>query len=75
MEKSPLYRIVYDIVNEIQDIKAGNNQEPDYATKIEIFNSLQAEVMEALRGLYVDGMIEFHKTINGMEMFGIKRVA
>lgn len=71
-ETSPLEYMVYDAINEIQGIKRDSNRQPDYATKEEIFNFLRSDIMDALRKLYRKELIEFHKTVNGVEMFGIK---
>lgn len=65
-------QIVYDIVRDIQDIKRDNRQIPDYVFTTEIQNSINVDILEALRNLYRNGYIEHHKTVNKADMFGIK---
>lgn len=64
--------MAYEAVREIQEMKKDGGLHPDLATKTEIFNSIQVEVMEALRSLFRKGMITFHRNVNGLEMFGIR---
>lgn len=72
MELTPIQQIAYDAVAEIQDMKRDGGKAPDYATINEVVNYMREELLEALRGLYKQGVIEFHKNINGIPMFGIK---
>lgn len=68
-----LEKIVYDTVMEIQRIKADNKELPDFATQREIYNSFKVEILTALRSLYLNGLIVHRHTVNGENMFGIKR--
>lgn len=66
-------QMVYDTVRDIQEIKRGNRQFPDYALTTEIQNSINVDILEALRTLYRNGYIKHHKTVNKADMFGIKQ--
>lgn len=70
---NPIHQLLYDTVEEIQTIKHDNGQSPDFAAMPEVFNSLHAELLENLRQLCRDGLLECHQTVNGIVMFGIKR--
>ena len=72
MELTPIQQIAYDAVTEIQDIKRAGGKAPDFATIDEIVNYMREELLESLRGLYRGGKVEFHKTVNGILMFGVK---
>ncbi|MBD5367223.1 MAG: hypothetical protein HDR82_09560 [Bacteroides sp.] len=73
-------RLVYDAISEIQDIKRAGGQSPDYAMHFEINNFLRPElppgfetsILKALRLLCRRRLIDFHHTVNGLIMFGIK---
>ncbi len=65
-------QIALNAIKEIQELKKSNQQFPDFANKTEIYNSIKVEIMEALRSLYRKGLIEFHRNVNGIEMFGLK---
>lgn len=72
MELAPIQQIAYDAVSEIQDMKRVGGKSPDFATIDEVVNYMREELLEALRVLYRQGKIEFHKTVNGVPMFGVK---
>lgn len=72
MELTPIQQIAYDAVAEIQDMKRVGGKSPDFATIDEIVNYMREELLEALRVLYRNKMVEFHKTVNGVPMFGVK---
>ena len=38
----------------------------------EISNSIMVELKEAINTLALSGVLEWHKTVNGVPMFGIK---
>lgn len=65
-------RTAYDIVAEITDMKQGN-VEPCVAHISEIRNSLNVELMEALRGLTRRGVLSYHMDLNNNLMFLIKQ--
>lgn len=67
----PMQRLAYDTVVEILDIKRGT-VEPCMAHINEIRNSLNVELMEALRTLYRRGLLTYHIDINKNPMFGLK---
>lgn len=66
-----MQRLAYDTVVEILDIKRGT-VEPCMAHINEIRNSLNVELMEALRTLYRRGLLTYHIDINKNPMFGLK---
>ncbi len=65
-------KLIIDTVEDVVSIKRANGQVPAAATLDEIMNSIRPMVLESLRGFYRDGVITFHKTVNGTLMFGIK---
>lgn len=69
---TPMQQIAYDTVSEILDMKRGC-VEPCMAHIAEIRNSINIELMEALRGLYRKGIIATHLDIGKNPMFTIKR--
>ena len=66
-----MQRLAYDTVVEILGIKRGT-VEPCMAHINEIRNSLNVELMEALRTLYRRGLLTYHIDINKNPMFGLK---
>lgn len=71
-ELTPLQQIVYDAVCEILDLKRGA-VEPCLAHINEIRNSINVELMEALRELCRKGILSYCTDINKNPMFQIKR--
>lgn len=71
-ETNPMRRIAYDAIAEIINLKQGV-QEPALAPISEIRNSLNVELMEALRGLYREGVLACRLDINKNPMFSINR--
>lgn len=71
-ETNPMRRIAYDAIAEIIDLKQ-DVQEPALAHISEIRNSLNVELMDALRGLYREGVLACHLDINKNPMFSINR--
>lgn len=69
---TPIQQVTIDALTEIQQFHKDVGKEPSFATMDEIINSLRAEILEALRGLYKQGKVEFHSTVNGIPMFGVK---
>ena len=69
---TPIEQVTYDALKEVQQFHEDAGKAPTFATMDEIFNSLKAEILEALRRLYREGKVEFHKTVNGVAMFGVK---
>ena len=65
-------KIVYDTVSEIQRIKTENKQAPDFALEREVYNSIKAEILTALRSLYLQGLIEHRRSLNGENLFRLK---
>lgn len=72
IELTPMQRIVYDAVAEIIDIKQGNI-EPCMAHITEIRNSINTEILEALRELYRRGVLSVSIDLNKNPMFSIKK--
>ena len=70
----------YEAVAYIQGVKREYGREPHYAMLHEVYNQLRPElpsgfesaILQALRTLYRRGLIEHHRTVNGMPMFGVK---
>lgn len=70
----------YGAVKEIQEMKHDSGLQPDYAMLYEVYNFLRPElpngfeqsILESLRMLYRRGLIVFHKSVNGIPMFGVK---
>lgn len=77
---APTESLAYEAVEEIQGITRDSGRSPDFALINEVYNFLRPElpqgfesgVLDALRALYRRGLIEFHQTVNGIPMFGIK---
>lgn len=70
-QTSPLRKIVYDIVEEIIDMKR-DSVVPCMAHINEIRNSLNVELLETLRSLCRDGIIGVSTDVNKNPMFFIK---
>lgn len=71
-EITTMQRLAYDTVAEITELKRGNT-EPCLAHINEIRNSLNVELMEALRELYRKGVLAYHADLNKNPMFSIKK--
>ena len=69
---TPIEQVTYDALKEVHQFRKDAGKEPSFATMDEIINSLKTEILEALRRLYREGKVEFHKTVNGIPMFGVK---
>lgn len=69
---TPIDQVTFDAVREVQQFHKDTGREPSFATMDEIINSLKAEILESLRRLYKQKLIEFHSTVNGIPMFGVK---
>ena len=69
---TPIEQVTYDALKEVQQFHEDAGKAPSFATMDEILNSLKAEILEAMRSLYKQGKVEFHKTVNGIPMFGVK---
>ncbi len=69
---TPLQQLVYDIVAEIIEAKQGV-VEPCLAHINEIRNSMNVELMEALRELCRNGIVSVHMDINKNPQFQIKQ--
>lgn len=65
-----MQHLAYDTIAEILDIKRGS-REPCMAHIAEIRNSINVELMEALRELYRRGLLSASKDINKQPMFYI----
>lgn len=65
-------KLAYDIVAEILESKAGA-VEPCVAHIREVRNSINIELMEALRGLCLDGILSASVDVNKNPMFKIKK--
>lgn len=72
IEVTPMQRLAYDAIEEIINLKRGN-VDPCVAHINEIRNSLNVELMEALRELYRKGVLEHHADINKNPMFSINK--
>ena len=72
MSHTPLESLVLEWKEDIQTIKESNRTVPTFASMDEIKKSAHVEITEALRQLYRRGEIEYHSTVNGIPMFGIK---
>lgn len=71
-ELTPIQRMAYDAVSEITEMKRGN-VEPCMAHITEIRNSINIELMEALRELCRRGILSVSLDIGKNPMFTIKR--
>jgi hypothetical protein len=60
---------IIEMIKEIQDAKRASKQAPDYASIIEIENSLKVELKETLNKLVSKGAVKWFKTLNGTPMF------
>lgn len=69
---TPLQQMAYDAIAEIQQAKRDAGSFPDRASMTEISNSIMVELKEAINTLALSGLLEWHKTVNGVPMFGIK---
>lgn len=69
---TPIQQIAYDAIKEIQEIKRSAGTYPDRASIVEISNSIMIELKEAINQLARAGVLEWHKTVNGIPMFGVK---
>lgn len=69
---TPIEQVTIEALSEVQQFRKDAGKEPSFATMDEILNSLKAEILEALRSLYKQGKVEFHKNVNGVPMFGVK---
>lgn len=69
---TPLQQMAYDAIAEIQQAKRDAGAFPDRASMTEISNSIMVELKEAINTLALSGLLEWHKTVNGVPMFGIK---
>lgn len=69
---TPLQQLVYEIVADIIEAKQGF-VEPCMAHINEIRNSLNVELMEALRELCRKGIVSVHMDINKNPQFQIKQ--
>ena len=67
-----IQQIAYDTIQEIQQAKRDAGKFPDRASMTEISNSIMVELKEAINTLALSGVLEWHKTVNGVPMFGIK---
>ena len=72
MELNPMEQMAIDAIEEIQSMKHDSGKAPDFATMIEVENSFRVELKEAINSLVRKGCIEWHKTVNGVLMFGVK---
>ena len=69
---TPSEQVTIEALSEVQQFRKDAGKEPAFATMDEILNSLRAEILESLSKLYREGKVEFHKTVNGVPMFGVK---
>ena len=69
---TPIQQIAYDTIHEIQQAKIDAGVQPDRASMTEISNSIMIELKEAINQLALAGKLEWHKTVNGVPMFGVK---
>lgn len=68
---TPLQQLIYDSISEIQSMKRDGGKAPDLATMRELDNSIQVEIKESINQLVRNGLIIWHKDINGNLMFGV----
>ena len=69
---TPIEQVTIEALSEVQQLRKDAGKEPSFATMDDIITSLKSEILEALRNLYREGKVEFHKTVNGVPMFGVK---
>lgn len=82
MNLSNIETLVYEAVQEIQEIKRDNRIAPDLALLPEVYNFLRPELgsgyeeeaLGALRTLYRRGLIVYQYNISKIPMFGIKEL-
>lgn len=67
-QPNPFRQLIYEIVCEIIDTKQGAVV-PCYAHIGEIRNALNVELMEALRGLCRENLLQYHIDLNKNPMF------
>lgn len=74
---------IFDAISEIQGIKRDSHLFPDYAMMPEVFNflrpeygerfeAMEADLKEGIRRLCRVKRIEWHMTVNGVLMFGVR---
>lgn len=74
---------IFDAISEIQGIKRDSRLFPDYAMMPEVFNflrpeygerfeNMEADLKEGIRRLCRAKRIEWHMTVNGILMFGVR---
>lgn len=74
---------IFDAISEIQGIKRDSHLSPDYAMMPEVFNflrpeygerfeTMEADLKEGIRRLCRAKRIEWHMTVNGVLMFGVR---
>lgn len=66
-----MQQLVYDTIQEVLEMKRGTT-EPCLAHITEIRNSVNVDLMEALRELYRKGLISVSKDLNKNPMFSIR---
>lgn len=69
---TPIQQIAYDAIKEIQEVKRSAGTYPDRASIVEISNSITIELKEAINQLARAGLLEWHKNVNDIPMFGVK---
>lgn len=67
-----LERLIYDAITERQQMNEETGKSPTYVTMPEVINALAVEIREALNRLVTENLLEWHQTVNGVRMFGIK---
>ncbi len=72
MQLTPLEQIVLDTIEEIQSIKRDRGVAPRFATMLEVSNSFNVDLKEAINSLIRKDRLEWHENINGVPLFGIK---
>ena len=73
MELTALEQIILEVIDEITQIKHESNVVPHFATMVEVTNSLNVDIKEAINSLITKGRLEWHKNINGIPMFAVKQ--
>lgn len=74
---------LFDTISEIQGMKRDSHLFPDYAMMPEVFNflrpeygerfeTMEADLKEGIRRLCRAKRIEWHMTVNGVLMFGVR---
>lgn len=72
-EMFPVEAMVQEAVRAGQDSKRALGKSPDFVTMDEITARFKAALMDALRALWRKGLLEHHRNVNGIDMFGIKQ--